>query len=227
MDLLSNDFYQEFYFKQGLNFNQIGKKFNISKVKVRYYFYKNNLIPRIKIGAWNSGLTYKDDDRILSGKNHPRWKDSSKYYIDFKLKRREIINGETKCERCGVVAKVLHHKDRDKNNNSNDNLQPLCSSCHTTIHNIERGHFTYKHNCEWCGNEFIVLNHHNCKQRCCSLSCKSKLAYKEGKSLTNTRNGRAKYQHKCPNCNIDFVNNNPKQKYCSNECKHSGRKSNL
>lgn len=183
MELFSRDFYQDLYFNRGLNFSQIAKQFNISKVKVRYYFYKHKLIPRKIVGAWNSGLTYKDDARILVGENHPRWKDKTKYYIDFKLKRREIINGVNKCERCGVVAKILHHKDKDKGNNSYENLQPLCNSCHTTIHNIERGHFTYTHNCEWCGKEFTVLNNRNCKQRCCSLSCKARLSYREGKIL--------------------------------------------
>lgn len=219
MKQLSKEFYDKFYFQDGLTFREIAVKSGLTYSKVRYQFYKHFNKTGKEGTAWNSGITCKDDPRILSGTKHPRWKDVSKYYIDFKLKRKEIINGTTKCERCGVVAKILHHKDRDTNNNSDNNLQPLCNSCHTTIHNIEGGHFTYTHNCEWCGKEFTILNHHNCKQRCCSLSCKGKLSYKEGKVLQHNLRGRAEYNHTCKHCNVEFSNNNKSSIFCSNSCK--------
>jgi predicted RNA-binding Zn-ribbon protein involved in translation (DUF1610 family) len=171
MKQLSREFYDKFYFKDGLTFKEIAIKFGLTYSKVRYQFYKYFDKTGKEGTAWNSGKTYLDDSRILSGKIHPRWHKGdtqSKYLIDFKLKRKEIINGITKCS-CGKVAEVLHHIDKNTFNNSYDNLLPMCSSCHTILHNKERGHHTYEHDCEWCGKHFIILNHPALKQRCCSL----------------------------------------------------------
>lgn len=42
------------------------------------------------------------------------------------------------CERCGFdkneAAIVVHHKDRDRTNNSIDNLEVLCCNCHAIEH---------------------------------------------------------------------------------------------
>jgi len=35
---------------------------------------------------------------------------------------------------CGDKAKHIHHKDRNKNNHSLNNLLPLCPTCHSLIH---------------------------------------------------------------------------------------------
>lgn len=174
----------------GLSFKSIAKLLNVSSTTLFYQFRKLGLIPRDKYsyGSWNSGLSYKDDTRILSGKNHPRWKNKSKYYIDFKNKRKEIIDGITKCSMCDSVAKILHHKDKNTDNNEYSNLIPLCSSCHTTLHNKERGITVYKHSCEQCGKEFTVLHNKKCSQKFCSLSCKSKYAYHN--NITYLRNQR-------------------------------------
>jgi hypothetical protein len=169
--------------------------------------------------AWNSGKTCFDDIRILSGERHPRWKNKSKYYIKFKLLTHEMRENKTKCSQCPKLAKLYHHIDKNTDNNSIKNLLPLCKSCHTILHNKERGITIYKHNCEWCGNEFIVLSRRNCKQRCCSLFCKSKLSYKENKILLKNKLGRKTYSHICQLCNIKFKSTNPKRMYCSNNCK--------
>ena len=39
------------------------------------------------------------------------------------------------CELCGSRSRLgLHHKDRDRTNNSSENLQTLCPTCHTCLH---------------------------------------------------------------------------------------------
>lgn len=38
------------------------------------------------------------------------------------------------CVRCGAECEVIHHVDRDRNNNEIENLQPLCSDCHRFVH---------------------------------------------------------------------------------------------
>jgi len=39
-----------------------------------------------------------------------------------------------KCEKCKNPARHIHHKDKNRLNNSMDNLQALCISCHYTMH---------------------------------------------------------------------------------------------
>jgi hypothetical protein len=45
------------------------------------------------------------------------------------------------CEACSFHAKEdlhIHHKDKDRTNYDNSNLQVLCNSCHGKLHNSER-----------------------------------------------------------------------------------------
>ena len=43
-----------------------------------------------------------------------------------------------KCERCGydkhIAGIVIHHKDRNRENNTDDNLEVLCAICHNIEH---------------------------------------------------------------------------------------------
>lgn len=42
---------------------------------------------------------------------------------------------KNQCERCGTMQKLgVHHKDRDVTNNSPENLQTLCPTCHASLH---------------------------------------------------------------------------------------------
>ena len=176
--------------------------------------------------AWNSNKSHLDDPRILSGENHPRWhkgKNQSKYLIEFKMKRKEIFKSNPKCLYCDNPAKILHHLDKNTFNNSDNNLIPLCSSCHTTLHNKERGITVYKHNCEWCGEEFTILNNKKCDAKYCSLSCKSKAHYKLGLTLPQNKKGITMYNKTCPCCNVQYTTNRPKQKYCSNKCRFTSQ----
>lgn len=63
------------------------------------------------------------------------WKDGASSYRERAL--RELPN---KCNRCGYkeYTKVLevHHKDHDRANNSLNNLEVLCPTCHTVEHLI-------------------------------------------------------------------------------------------
>lgn len=216
---LTKGFFNYYYYNRKLSFKKIAEATNFSVGTLHRNFKKLNLIAIKRDKAWNSGKTCFDDPRILSGKNHPRWKDKSKYYIEFKLKRREIINGKTKCSHCNKVAKLLHHKDKNTNNNTYNNLMPLCKSCHTILHNKERGITIYKHNCEWCGKKFTVLSHKNCKRRFCSLSCASNYTYHIKKSTLLKNNiGKTYYKIKCKYCKKQFTTTRSKQQFCSYSC---------
>ena len=46
------------------------------------------------------------------------------------------------CERCGFdhyAAIIVHHKDRDRDNNTLENLEVLCANCHAIEHYNESG----------------------------------------------------------------------------------------
>lgn len=47
-----------------------------------------------------------------------------------------------KCEGCGRISKdkehPRHHKDEDRSNNSPDNIEVLCETCHMKEHNSRR-----------------------------------------------------------------------------------------
>jgi len=68
-----------------------------------------------------------------SGKNHPNWKgEDSKSY-----RKKALDHYGTFCDECGITNTLVldvHHKDKDKTNNSMDNLQVLCCNCHAIAH---------------------------------------------------------------------------------------------
>ena len=76
---------------------------------------------------------------IRSGKEHPSWKNGIGTYKKKGRKRLEEVS--FKCERCdsdidpnkkGTWA--THHKDHDRTNNSDENLEILCKKCHQIEH---------------------------------------------------------------------------------------------
>jgi len=64
-----------------------------------------------------------------SGVSHHSYKDGNRSYYHHKKKA---------CERCRSKKSLcVHHKDRDRTNNSLDNLETLCKSCHQSEHSAE------------------------------------------------------------------------------------------
>ena len=52
---------------------------------------------------------------------------------------RNIIKDSSRCELCGSVEKlVVHHKDRNRTNNTRDNLSIVCDYCHRTVIHIAK-----------------------------------------------------------------------------------------
>lgn len=67
----------------------------------------------------------------------------------------------SKCEFCGTDKKLLfHHKDKNFNNNSKENIQLLCKECHGNMHSVKevkkKDEFFYV--CDDCCNIFITKN---------------------------------------------------------------------
>ena len=65
------------------------------------------------------------------------WKPSLRKIIATILPRSKMLQ----CEQCGYnkYPEILerHHKDRDRNNNTQENLQALCPNCHDELHYLE------------------------------------------------------------------------------------------
>ena len=54
------------------------------------------------------------------------------------------------CEMCGATSRIgLHHKDRNRTNNSPENLQTLCPICHTRLH-WEQGKMPWRRHSAFC-----------------------------------------------------------------------------
>lgn len=75
--------------------------------------------------------------QYYSGDKHPRWK-GGRYYLTFRniLLRKGIT---PICKICGKKDKrviVVHHVDKNRNNNDFKNLVWLCFNCHYLVHNF-------------------------------------------------------------------------------------------
>lgn len=90
----------------------------------KFGFQKENKINIEKIRSEESKINYSKSKQ--KDKNS-QWKGgiSQDFYRQF-LK--------DKCEKCNSIATTIHHRDRDRKNNSEENLQSLCRSCHLNIH---------------------------------------------------------------------------------------------
>lgn len=68
-----------------------------------------------------------------------------------------------KCERCtSCVDLIVHHKDKNRKNNTKENFEVLCTSCHAIIHKritniirMRRFYITHK--------EQMVFDFYRCK----------------------------------------------------------------
>jgi hypothetical protein len=74
--------------------------------------------------------------RLFSGSGNPNWKPVKALRRASKRSLRgKIILRDRRCVRCGAVDRLhVHHKDSNPSNNSPDNLEALCKSCHAWAH---------------------------------------------------------------------------------------------
>ena len=97
--------------------------------------------PRIELKQSKTGNLYcsrscsaSNNNRLFKKwENHPHYKTGGGKSRNYKLKSVDI----PKCERCGfdnVIALEVHHKDKNRDNNSLENLEILCCNCHTIHH---------------------------------------------------------------------------------------------
>jgi len=71
---------------------------------------------------------YKYKGRNQKRENNNAYKNGIGFYTQFK---------KPFCEICKITEKLcVHHKDEDRTNNKEDNLQTLCRRCHALTHNV-------------------------------------------------------------------------------------------
>ena len=92
-------------------------------------------ICKSKSGLFFCSRKCKDDGQKISNGLREVWPSHYGQTKDYqKIAFREK---DHKCERCGIKERHLlcvHHKDRNRDNNSLENLEILCWNCHATEH---------------------------------------------------------------------------------------------
>ncbi len=92
---------------------------------------KDKLPPNLKIAQSKSP--------IQKGSKNINWnpdkQDNYGYEFNRHLKKRILERDNYKCQNCTSSKRlVVHHKDEDKLNNTEDNLVVLCRACHMKVH---------------------------------------------------------------------------------------------
>ncbi|MCH1964374.1 HNH endonuclease signature motif containing protein [Clostridium perfringens] len=90
-------------------------------------------------------------DYLNIGENNSNWSNS---HTTARIINKEILK-KNKCELCEKTGKLdVHHIDGNFQNNSIDNLQILCRSCHNKIHKNKKV-------CKVCGEKHRALGYCN------------------------------------------------------------------
>lgn len=129
-----------------------------------------------------------------------------------KLRNKLIEEGlkEYRCEKCGrtewegrPIPLELHHKNMNHNDNRLENLQILCSNCHSLAH-------------DYCNTKSIKNSEVNFElfNRC--LSEKLKTNDEISKKIKKTKEKRF-----CETCGKELVGQ--QKKYCSQKCSHKSQ----
>ena len=108
--------------KKGYSYLDIGKLFGVSRQRVHQIL---------------SGY-----GRLINSQTDNGW------YGKIKV---SVIDRDKACQKCGSADNlVIHHLDKDDNNNALGNLIALCHPCHGGLHGSENG----GRNCQCCGKLF-------------------------------------------------------------------------
>lgn len=129
--------------------------------------------------GWKIEKIVKKGDYLYAVvRNHPK-----RIKYDYVLHHRVVI--ENHLGRLLYDDEVVHHIDKDKKNNSIDNLELTTQSEHTRLHGLENGRMWVKLKCPICSIVFdrekratFLQKPHRIKATCCSQSCKGILSRK-------------------------------------------------
>jgi hypothetical protein len=115
---------------QGLNQSQIAEKLNCSQAGVSRVCTINGIF-------WETGAAARDQ----RGEKNPNFINGmGRSTIERLTHRIVVMSGRNLhiCERCQDESfpqeQHRHHKDRDRSNNTSENIEVLCSTCHRLEH---------------------------------------------------------------------------------------------
>lgn len=140
---------------ENTNYKLLGKKISSA--------IKRKQIEGTYVSSYDS-LSKEDQQKVgkkisLSkmGNKNPNWKGGSKT-PNYDEMKQQIKNGETRvCSKCRKEKPLdVHHKDGNHKNDSSENLEILCESCHYTEHEI--GYNFWKNNNRKDGKQLIAMN---------------------------------------------------------------------
>jgi 5-methylcytosine-specific restriction endonuclease McrA len=119
---------------EGLNQVETAKRLKMRKYQVASYCH------RYGITGWPIGAAARDQ----RGNKNPSYKNGLSRASIGRLTKKVLADSGRdlfQCEKCGLRGEIelpRHHIDRDRSNNSPDNLWVLCQSCHNREHMSER-----------------------------------------------------------------------------------------
>ena len=87
--------------------------------------------------------------KAMAREGNPRWEGGiakEDYPIEWcsALKKRIRMRDKFTCVKCGRKGLDVHHIDKDKTNNKEENLITLCHKCHMEFHSKGRKHAKYQ-----------------------------------------------------------------------------------
>jgi len=130
---------------KGFSYGKIGKIFNVSRQRIH----------QIYSGYQSKGM------RKINGKMYSRRNTNINIIFDQVFKRDNWI-----CQKCGKKGILIHHIDKNWQNNNFNNLICLCNNCHLDLHRpIIKG----RKNWNWKGgitkdwNKYCRNYYHNYK----------------------------------------------------------------
>lgn len=129
-------------------FVQIAAEFGYNTSTLKKWARKLN-IPKKGTGyfnegrkPWNKGLTELDDPRVkIQAEALRTYHCDGRHDGETLILKSDTVNYQKylkdSCEICGAVHDLeVHHKDKNRDNNEQDNLLTVCESCHQRIHNM-------------------------------------------------------------------------------------------
>ena len=149
---------EELYLISKLSYREIGEKLNITKNQARYYLsckgvpvaswnkgwwdthpVPPEMIEKIRQAALadskNRSIRMSGDNNPMfgkCGKLSPNWRGGYEgaYPVEYRAIRDYILERDNyTCQLCFQPAMLVHHKDWDTWNNSEDNLVAFCKPC--------------------------------------------------------------------------------------------------
>ena len=111
---------------------------NVSCARCGVNFYLNETEKKnSKSGLYFCCREHKDAAQRIGGIREIMPPHYGETVHDYRTLVFKVAGKPKVCERCGFdkePAIIVHHRDRNRENNSNDNLEVLCANCHLIEH---------------------------------------------------------------------------------------------